>query len=135
MTYTYDSKLVSDLHKDAYGFRPSVHYMVEWDKASLSGKQAIWDGLLVDLEREIEQEKLATTRSVEIFEGMITNSIMLGATDRDTAIRWLTQAEDFKHAQAVEAWVWEHGILFTDLGREVVKKVCELHGFYVAETE
>ena len=135
MTYTYDSKLVSDLHKDAYGFRPSVHYMVEWDKASPAGKQAIWDGLLVDLEHEIEQEKLATARSVEIFEGMITNSMLLGAADRDTAIRWLTQAEDFKHSQDVEAWVWGHGILHTDVGREVVQKVCKLHDFYLFNPE
>jgi len=135
MQYTYDSNLVSDLHKDAYGFRPGFQYMVDWVEATSAVKQQIWDGLLVDLEREIDREKLATTRSVEIFEGMILNSILLGASDRDTAIRWLTQAEDFKHAQAVESWVWQHGILFTDLGREVVKKVCELHGFYVAETE
>lgn len=135
MTYTYDSKLVSDLHKDAYGFRPSVHYMVEWDKASPSGKQAIWDGLLVDLDREIDREKQETARSVEIFESMITNSIKLGAADRDTAIRWLTQAEEFEHSQDVEQFVWSHGILFTDLGREIVKKVCDERGIYLFQPE
>lgn len=135
MTHTYDSSLVSDLHKDAYGFRPSVHYMVEWDKASPSGKQAIWDGLLVDLEREVNREKQETARSVEIFESMIANSILLGAADRDTAIRWLTQEEAFGEAQDVEHWVWGHGILFTDVGREIVKKVCDLRGIHIHNPE
>jgi hypothetical protein len=135
MQYTYDSNLVSDLHKDAYGFRPYFQYMVDWVEATPAVKQQIWDGLLVDLEREIDREKLETTRSAEIFEGMIANSMLLGAADRDTAIRWLTQAEDFKHAQDVESWVWEHGILFTDVGREVVQKVCKLHDFYLFNPE
>jgi hypothetical protein len=135
MTYTYDADLVSDLHKDCYGFRPSVYYMAEWEEESPAGKQAIWDGLLIDLDRAINREKLETTRSVEIFESMIANSILLGAADRDTAIRWLTQAEDFKHSQDVEQFVWSHGILFTHLGREIVKKVCEERSFYLFQPE
>ena len=47
----------------------------------------------------------------------------MGAGDEETAIRWLTQDEEFYHSQDVEHWVYNQGILFTDYGRELVKQL------------
>ena len=55
--YTFDSNTASDLHKEAYGFRPSVDWSSRWKLANNDTKQAIWDDLLVAAER---REKLAT---------------------------------------------------------------------------
>ena len=35
----------------------------------------------------------------------------------------MTSGEKFFHGQDVEGWVWDKGILFTDYGRELVKKL------------
>ena len=50
----YDQNLVSDLHKEAYGFRPSEAFWLRWKQASEATRQEIWDDLLVQLERELE---------------------------------------------------------------------------------
>jgi hypothetical protein len=96
MKYTFDEDIVSDLHKDAYGFRPrSEEFWAAWDSADNDGKQAIWDDLLdaanraAETEREIQQEAIAefniTVRSI-----MAT---VAGST-REDAIRYLHDQYD-----------------------------------------
>lgn len=49
--YTFDIYLFSDLHKDAYGKRPSQQYF-EWLSTTTSDeKQAEWDRLIVIMTR------------------------------------------------------------------------------------
>ena len=57
MTYTYDTDILSDLYKDAYGFRPDSSYMKAWLEYPDDFKQTIWDRLLVDLAAAVEQER------------------------------------------------------------------------------
>ena len=92
-TFRFDEKLFSDLHKDAYGFRPAWDhdfYVVQ----SPETKEEIWSGVIFDLEMSIEREKTEKTRNGERFETLISTNIAIGAKDRKTAIRWLLEAED-----------------------------------------
>ena len=92
MTYTFDNDTVSDLHKDAYGFRPSEWFWQEWIEAKDDERQAIWDGLLraldITMERECEAERVA----IERFEALVRVNISAGAEDRETALRWIMDA-------------------------------------------
>jgi hypothetical protein len=45
-TYTFDENILSDLHKDAYGFRPSGDFFREWDLLDNDGKQDLWEQLI-----------------------------------------------------------------------------------------
>lgn len=77
----------SDLHKDAYGFRPR-----DWDRVnslSLEAMTAEYDRMIVALEESIEEDKRQKARAVEEFEASILDTIRLGASDRATAIRWI----------------------------------------------
>ena len=56
MNYTFDEREVSDLHKDAYGFRPSYDYWREWELADNDEKQRLWDDLINALQWAIENE-------------------------------------------------------------------------------
>lgn len=49
MNYTFDERSVSDLHKDAYGFRPGESFWTEWQASDMDGKQALWDLMIEDL--------------------------------------------------------------------------------------
>lgn len=49
MNYTFNETEISDLHKDAYGFRPSHSFWLEWQASSMDEKQAMWDLMLEDL--------------------------------------------------------------------------------------
>ena len=86
MTYTYDENIFSDLYKDTFGFRPRGH---EFYQASPMRKQEIWDFLMVAHGEEMERYHAEQARQTAEFEKLITDTIKLGARDRETAIRWL----------------------------------------------
>jgi|TARA_R110001592_G_scaffold323388_2_gene602615 hypothetical protein len=74
-------------------------------------------------EENFQAEKKAEEKSIADFKTLIQDTIDLGAGDELTALRWLTQDEKFYHGQDVESWVWDKGLLFTDYGKELVKKL------------
>ena len=63
--YTFDTEALSDLYKDAYGFRPDYAYFKAWLDYQDDFKQVIWDRLLVDLARAVEEEKKNYTDTME----------------------------------------------------------------------
>ena len=77
-------------------------------------------------EENFQSEKRAEEKSIADFKTLIQDTIDLGAGDEETALRWLTQDEKFYHGQDVEGWVWDKGILFSDYGRALVKKLGSL---------
>ena len=128
MTYTFDENTLSDLHKDARGFRPrSESFWATFAAADADGKQAIWDGLTVELDASIKAEKAAEQHALHDFDVLVEKTIEHGAGDRETALRWLTQGDTFNHVQDIESWVWAQGILFTDEGRALVKELEVAH--------
>ena len=69
------------------------------------------------------EEKAQEEHCENEFKKLIQETIELGAGDEETALRWLTQDEKFYHSQCLESWVWDKGILFTNYGRDLVKKL------------
>ena len=92
MEFTYDENIMSDLHKDAYGFRPSGEFWSLWESASNEEKQHIWDDTLVVLQRNIAAEEEAEALQMSEFEARIKDAIGVGATDRGAAIRWIVES-------------------------------------------
>jgi hypothetical protein len=113
---------ISDASKDAYGFR----LRLDWDSMSLEELRdeasRVWQYAVAEAELEQEREKL----DLEDFKALVQQTIDMGAGDEETALRWLTQGETFYHGQCVESWVHKQGILFTDYGRELVKRLKDL---------
>ena len=72
---------------------------------------------------QYEAECKFADEQVEEFKALVQKTIDLGAGDEETALRWLTSGEKFYHIQDVESWVWDYNILFTDYGKELVKKL------------
>ena len=124
--YDFDDNIFSDLHKDAYGFRPRGH---EYYEALPARKQEIWVKVCEDLEAAQEEEARREQEAVAEFKAQITKVIEAGAGNRITALRWMTSTETFYHSQDVEHWVFNQGILFTDYGRELVKELMDLVEF------
>ena len=125
--YTFDESLVSDLFKDAHDFRPRDHWWSIWDAADNDVKQAIWDGLIVDLEHAVNRQREENAAAVAAFTERVNSVIAIGAGNRATALRWMSQDTNFYHDQDVEHWVWEQGILFTDEGKQVVEELKEIY--------
>ena len=98
MAFTFDATLVSDLHKDARGFRPSGAFMDLFRESSDEGKQQIWDGLCREVEDELARERAEEALAVESFERGVTAALLLGAADRETAIRWVVEGLELSDA-------------------------------------
>jgi len=90
--YTFDENIVSDLHKEAYGTRPTSFWWQFWNEATDVEKQIEWNELLevhaVTMDREA-QEKIA---AINAFELEIATALDVGARSREDAIRWIVQS-------------------------------------------
>lgn len=92
MTYTFDEDTVSDLHKDAYGFRPSQSFWATFAASNGDQKQAIWDDLIETLEASVARERTQEAKAIEAFERRVFELRGLGAKSFGMAISWLHQA-------------------------------------------
>lgn len=104
--YTFDADIVSDLHKDAYGFRPSGSFWMAWNEASDLRRQEIWDDLLEALDHAVNDQRQQQQKAVAEFESMVTNNISMGAGDRANAIAWICDA--YRSEDQPGFWGWEH---------------------------
>ena len=76
---------VSDLYKDVYGFRPRGYNFHNWSFQELTD---FINDLSEENTRQIEDEKA--------FEQKALKDVMsVGAPDKETAARWLDQADAF----------------------------------------
>jgi hypothetical protein len=128
MTYTYDEMSLSDLHKDAYGFRPSAEFFKVWDYMSSQEKQEYWDSLLETVEQGIEQDRRMSALSVTKFKEALSK-VMEVAGSEETALRWLTAEEDFRYSLDIEHWLYMNDILDTEYGRELQTTLMKMYGF------
>jgi len=113
MIFTYDDNLYSDLHKEAYGFRPSEFSNSLWSELSPSDKQIEWDFLIVKMDERYKEEKLEEDRAIDRFEYWINNTIESGAKDRNQALEWILTAEKSEDPQFdTEHFEWQQGLPF-----------------------
>ena len=94
MSYTFDEQILSDLHKDAYGSRPSNGFWRQWNHYNDDEKQDAWDGILYDLEIEMKNKELEHMAAIQHLEANVQRNMAMGAPDRETAIRWVLQSLD-----------------------------------------
>ena len=113
MTYTFSDDCISDLHKDAYGFRPKVGFWTRWASATDAEKQQEWDWLVQVLERSMEEEKLNFQSCIARFEERLAGLLELGAKDTAMAIRWLDEA--YQTNGDLEFLEWNLGLPFGHL--------------------
>lgn len=102
--------IYSDAYKDAYGFRPrgmsgECWNSVEWLKEELK----FLDG---EIARRISEAEEDGKVAVEIFEKTVTAMIEAGAKDRETALRWIFDAEEIDASSAfdLEGFCFERGL-------------------------
>jgi hypothetical protein len=126
--YTFDAQIVSDLHKDARGYRPDAYFWEEWNQCGDDTRQAMWDSLCVDLEQEIERERAAEAAALEQFEQLIADTIQFGAADAETAIRWILEGEDFTGfdlAYGADYVAWHFGMSYSNPYRTQIQTVID----------
>ena len=93
--YTFNADVLSDLHKDAYGFRPSGDFFREWDLLDNDGKQDLWDQLVDAVGESIQREREYQQMAIAEFEFWVkqTMKIVVDST-REDCIRMMHDAHD-----------------------------------------
>ena len=124
--FTYSNDIISDLHKDVYGYRPREAFWADWDNCTPAEKQKTWDEYCNALEANAIQEAVQEAADVAKFEDRVQDVIAIGAGNRTTALEWIVGQETFYHIQDVEHFVWQQGILFTDYGKKLIKEIAAI---------
>jgi hypothetical protein len=91
---TYDESIISDLHKDVYGFRPSQGWWQEWNANSEEEKQEVWHYLCEECDAQIIAKKVRDDEALKDFMVRVDKLVELGAHDRDMAILWIVDGLD-----------------------------------------
>jgi hypothetical protein len=111
MTARYDEQIVSDIHKSAYGARPSQGWWAWWADASEEDRNDEWDRLCDASEREAMEEADREDRAIRDYESRLVELQTLGAADREQAKRWLVASLDLGvMGQDPDYVAWELGL-------------------------
>lgn len=115
--------LLSDVHKDAYGFRPRNYR----NDLTLDEINEEIDRLLVIASENEKAERILEISNKADFEALIERTIGLGAGDRKTALRWLYEANEGYEAchYDIEFYVWNLGIGCGDIAKPLVNEIYE----------
>ena len=112
--YTFCENTISDLHKDAWGYRPSQGFWVRWNCATDDAKQKIWNDLIDDMVANDQAEAKAKKENASKLFLRIKETCKLGASNYRTAIRWILDADELEHDQYYEGgqFAWEYNLAY-----------------------
>ena len=119
----HDFDLIRDLHKAARGRRPSCDWDDWFAALPLAEKQVVWDDLVAESDERDAEETRAEQWHCRQFRDAIRATMRAGAPSVDDALRWMADGLKPYTIQCIEHWVWEHGILFTPLGKAVIQRL------------
>jgi hypothetical protein len=82
-------EIYSDMHKDAYGFRPRFNY----GNYTLEQLNAEFETMSKIIEQEDSTRKDAEVKAVVRFEKQLASMMQDGAQTRQQALKWIHDAE------------------------------------------
>lgn len=108
---------ISDLSKEAYGYRVRMDYAAMSDE-ELSDN---WDHFIEESDRATAREKAYKKEAMIDYEKEITEVIALGSGSRKRALLWMLDSVDGElpmNEQEIEYWMYNRGLL----GEDNIKK-------------
>ena len=115
-------ELLSDLHKDARGFRPSASFIEAFEAQDEAKQQRRWDSLCQELKERECEEALMQMNAQRNFETRIEGMVADYGINRGTALRWDMKAfevdidEALQYygcaAQEIEHYLYRNGLGF-----------------------
>lgn len=114
MTYTFDDNIISDLHKDARGYRPSQDFWHGWNTMGDDTKQSVWDMLIEELNESIEMEKEQDEQALIEFRKLLKTVMTACSCGWKNALRILIENEgmsiDTVNSQDFDHFLWQHDL-------------------------
>lgn len=131
-------ELISDLHKDARGTRPTMDWMQAFTESTYEEQEAIWESLCDELEQREAERRADEADALAVFERRLEDMQADYGIDLATALRWDMDAfevdiagaiETFGDAtQEIEFYLWKQGIAFDQYQRfvKIIKDAVDL---------
>ena len=117
MTYTFDDTIISDLHKDARGYRPSQDFWEGWNTMGDDTKQSVWDMLIEELNSKMEMQRVEEENALNEFRTNLRKVMnYLSGCTWTRALEILAEEEeiDISCDQYFDYFLWNQGVGFED---------------------
>lgn len=103
--------MISDMTKDAYGFR--VHY--DFDNVTDTELMARFEELQKYVDASIQKETEEEGKALDHFNFLINNIADEHNVSYDDAVRWMLQADDLPFTEnALDQLLWSYGVSYAD---------------------
>jgi len=106
----FSETLISDMHKDAYGFRPRSGYQEWFTKEQLD---ATYDDLQRGVDASIREDARREESNWQSFNARVEAVQAAGAGTRANALRWMMQAEGQDIQEACERDYFAFDVVFS----------------------
>ena len=123
MTYTFDENIISDLHKDARGYRPVQGFWNMWNESSDDTKQDVWDMLIEELNAAMEVQRTEEENALKEFRKSLRKVMDTMNCKWNRALEVLAEAEGDNLSYDFDYFMWKQGVGFND--RNKIKKLYE----------
>jgi len=114
MAYTFENYLISDLHKEAYGFRPTQRFFDDWDGYTDAEKQEVWDSLVATMEENAVMEKEVEAQNLSEFRERVRMVMNVMSCGWKKAVEAIAQAEKKDLSYEFDYFLWGQGLGFDD---------------------
>jgi len=114
MAYTFSDDIISDLHKDARGYRPRGPFMEMWNELSDADKQDVWDMLIKEMEENQKAEACIEAKNLVEFRKLLRSVMDKASCNWKVALRYLVDAENLDINFELDYFLWDQGIGFDD---------------------
>lgn len=112
--YTFSNDIISDLHKDARGYRPLQGFFDMWNESSDDTKQEVWDMLVKEMEYNQKEEARHEAENLVKFRELIRSVMDTASCNWKVALRYLADAENLDINFELDYFLWDQGLGFAD---------------------
>ena len=115
--FTYCDDIISDLHKDARGHRPTHGFMLMWNDLSPAQKEKTWNNLCDEMNLREKQQKRAEIEALSELRINLREVMNTCNCNWKKALVYLADAEgeNINHdEQTFDYFLWNQGIGYQD---------------------
>lgn len=112
--YTFSNDIISDLHKDARGYRPLQGFFDMWNESSDDTKQEVWDMLVKEMEYNQKEEARHEAENLVKFRELIRSVMDTASCNWKVALRYLVDSENLDINFELDYFLWDQGLGFND---------------------
>ena len=116
----YCDNIISDLHKDARGYRPRRAFMEMWNESTPQTKQEVWDMLCEEMDLSQKEQKRAEIEALSELRINLREVMNTCHCNWKKALVYLADAEgeDIDHdEQTFDFFLWKQGIGYDDCAK------------------